>query len=286
MGIFNRYNYERGDSIPKIIGIYTILIIFCAITVYPLLTVLSVALRPGNELYSTSLSVIPKGATLANFKEAIFGTDLLIWLKNSLIISITTAIFGVVLSATAAYAFSRFRFWGRRNGMLMFLVTQMFPAPMLLLPMYILLVKLGLVNNFLGLLVPYTATAVPFCVWMLKGYFDTIPKSLEESAYIDGCNVWQSMIRIVLPLATPALAIAALFSFMTAWSEFVIARIILTAADKLTLSVGLIQLQGAFSSKWGVYSACALITSIPVLILFISLSKYLVGGLTAGGTKE
>ena len=162
----------------------------------------------------------------------------------------------------------------------------MFPAPMLLLPMFIILVKLKLMNSFLGLLIPYVAVSVPFSVWMLKGYFDTIPKSLEESAYIDGCKVWQVMYKIVLPVTTPALAITALFSFMTAWSEFVIARIILTSAEKLTLPVGLVNLQGSFSAEWGTYSAAALITSVPVVILFISLSRYLVGGLTVGGVKE
>jgi arabinogalactan oligomer/maltooligosaccharide transport system permease protein len=251
-----------------------------------MLNVLSVSLRPGNQLFSTSLAIIPEGATLDNFKKALFNTDLPVWMKNSLIISTLTAVFGVVLSSTAAYAFSRFTFWGKKTGMMTFLITQMFPAPMLLLPMYILLVKLRLVNHFTGLLIPYTATAVPFCVWMLKGYFDTIPKSLEESAYIDGCRVWQSMYKIVIPLSTPALAIAALFSFMSAWSEFVIARIILTSAEKLTLPVGLVQLQGSFSAEWGVYSAAALITSLPVVILFVSLSRYLVGGLTGGGVKE
>ena len=278
--------FEKGDSWAKIAGIYAIVLFFCALTVYPMLNVLSIALRPGNQLFSSSLAIIPKGATLENFRKAIFETGLPIWLKNSLIISICTAIFGVVLSSTAAYAFSRFRFLGRKAGMMTFLVTQMFPAPMLLLPMYILLVRLGLVNSFFGLLIPYTATAVPFSVWMLKGYFDTIPKSLEESAYIDGCKVWQSFYLIVLPLSTPALAIAALFSFMSAWSEFVIARIVITNSEKLTLPVGLVNLQGSFASEWGVYSAAALITSIPVVILFISLSKYLVGGLTAGGVKE
>ncbi|MGL6168040.1 MAG: sugar ABC transporter permease [Fusobacteriaceae bacterium] len=279
-------HFEKGDSWGKIAGVYAIILFFCAITVYPMLNVLSIALRPGNQLFSSNLAIIPEGATLENFRKAIFETGLPIWLKNSLIISTFTAIFGVTLSSTAAYAFSRFRFLGRKTGMMTFLVTQMFPAPMLLLPMYILLVRLGLVNSFFGLLIPYTATAVPFSVWMLKGYFDTIPKSLEESAYIDGCKVWQSFYLIVLPLSTPALAIAALFSFMSAWSEFVIARIVITNSEKLTLPVGLVNLQGSFAAEWGVYSAAALITSIPVVILFISLSKYLVGGLTAGGVKE
>lgn len=286
MNKIKQIHFEKGDSWGKIIGIYTILIIFSLITLYPMLNVLSIALRPGNQLFSASLSIIPEGATLENFRKAIFERDLLLWLKNSLIVSTATAIFGVTLSSTAAYAFSRFRFWGRKGGMMTFLITQMFPAPMLLLPMSVLLTRYGLMNKFLGLLIPYTATAVPFCVWMLKGYFDTIPKSLEESAYIDGCKVWQSFYIIILPLSTPALAISALFSFMSAWSEYVIARVVITDPKTLTLPVGLVTLQGSFAAEWGVYSAAALITSLPVVILFISLSRYLVGGLTAGGVKE
>jgi arabinogalactan oligomer/maltooligosaccharide transport system permease protein len=278
--------FERTDSWLKIIFIYIALILMAFLTTYPLLNVLSVSLRPGDQLFSMTLKIIPDNWTLENYRIALFEKDLLIWLKNSLIISIMTAAFGVVLSISAAYAFSRFRFWGRKSGMMIFLVTQMFPAPMLLLPMYILLVKLGLINQFLGLLIPYIATAVPFSVWNLKGYFDTVPKSLEESAYIDGCNVVQALIKIVLPLSTPAIAISFLFSFMTAWSEYIVARIILTNKKLLTLPVGLVNLQGQFATSWGIYSAAAIITSIPVIILFISLSRYLVGGLTVGGVKE
>ncbi|MGL6101404.1 MAG: sugar ABC transporter permease [Fusobacteriaceae bacterium] len=279
-------HFEKGDSWKKIIGIYGVLIFFSTLTLYPLLNVLSIALRPGNQLFSASLSIIPEGATFDNFRKAIFERDLITWLRNSLLISTATAIFGVTLSSTAAYAFSRFKFWGRKSGMMTFLITQMFPAPMLLLPMSVLLTRYGLMNKFLGLLIPYTATAVPFCVWMLKGYFDTIPKSLEESAYIDGCKVWQSFYIIILPLSTPALAISSLFSFMSAWSEYVIARVVITDPKSLTLPVGLVTLQGSFAAEWGVYSAAAIITSLPVVILFISLSRYLVGGLTAGGVKE
>jgi len=277
--------FERNDSIFVIILVYIILAIFVTITVYPLLNVLSVALRPGDKLFSTSLAIIPKDATLDNFRVALFERDLFVWLKNSLIISIATCALGVVVSAGAAYSFSRFKFKGRKGGMMMFLVTQMFPAPMLLLPTYLLLTKLGLTNNFLGLLVPYTATAVPFAVWNLKGYFDTIPRSLEESAYIDGASHFRTFYTIVLPLAKPAIAVTALFAFMTAWSEYVIAKIIMSDPTKITLPLGLTTMQGNFSVEWGVYSAAALVTTLPVLILFITLSKYLVGGLTIGSVK-
>jgi len=162
----------------------------------------------------------------------------------------------------------------------------MFPAPMLLLPTYVLLSKMGLKDQLVGLLIPYAAIAVPFCVWLLKGYFDTIPKSLEESAYIDGCSTINTFIKIILPLSKPALAIAALFSFMSAWAEYVVARIIVSQADKITLPVGLVYLQGEFLTLWGVYSAAALLTSIPVILLFIAVSRFLVGGLVLGSVKE
>jgi len=203
-----------------------------------------------------------------------------------LIISTMTAIIGVTVSITAAYAFSRFQFWGKRVGIMSFLLTQMFPAPMLLLPMNLILMKLNLMNSFYGLLIPYIATVVPFSVWMLKGYFDTIPKSLEESAYIDGCNLVQALFKIVLPLSLPALAITTLYSFMQAWSEYVIASVILRDPNMITLPVGLVSFVSSFGGMWGVYAASAVITSFPVMLLFMFLSKYLVGDLTSGGSKE
>lgn len=279
-------HFERNDSFIFIVVLYAILILCCIIAFYPLLNVLSIALRPSNNLFSTTLEIIPKDWTFNNFKQAIVGTNLLIWLKNSLIVSLAVSAIGVVFSASAGYSFSRFRFYGRRPGMIVLLITQMFPAPMLLLPTYVILSRMGLKDQLVGLLIPYTALAVPFCVWLLKGYFDTIPKSLEESAYVDGCSPFKAFIRIILPLSKPALAIAALFSFMAAWSEYVIARVIVSQADKSTLPVGLVYLQGEFLTLWGVYSAAALITSIPVILLFIVLSKFLVGGLVLGSVKE
>lgn len=279
-------HFERNDSSIFIVIIYAIVILCCFLTFYPLLNVLSIALRPSNNLFSSTLEIIPKDWTFNNFKQAIVGTNLLIWLKNSLIVSLAVSVIGVVFSASAGYAFSRFRFYGRRPGMITLLVTQMFPAPMLLLPTYVLLSKMGLKDQLVGLLIPYAAIAVPFCVWLLKGYFDTIPKSLEESAYIDGCSTINTFIKIILPLSKPALAIAALFSFMSAWAEYVVARIIVSQADKITLPVGLVYLQGEFLTLWGVYSAAALLTSIPVILLFIAVSRFLVGGLVLGSVKE
>lgn len=283
--IKNTY-FEKDDSVFKIVLIYAALTIMAFLSIYPLLNVLSVSLRPDNSLFSSTLKIIPENWTFDNYRAAFTDIDLMLWLKNSLVISILTAACTIVVAAPAAYAYSRYRFTGRRAGMLMFLSTQMFPASMLLLPTYILLVKLQLINQMYGLLIPYIATALPFTVWNLKGYFDTIPRSLEESAYIDGCGAISAFYKIVLPLSTPGLAISALFAFMTAWSEYIIAKVILTKPNVLTLPVGLVRLQGEFTTQWGIYSAAAIITALPVVILFVSLSRFLVGGLTVGGVKE
>lgn len=277
--------FDRGDKPLKIIAIYLILIIFVIFSVYPIITIVSVALRPATgSAYSTSLALIPDHATFDNFKDAFIKYDLGRWLLNSAFVSILATIFGVALSVTAGYAFSRFNFKGKNTGLTMLLVTQMFPISMMLLPMYLLLIKFQL-TNYTGLIIVYVSTAIPFNIWMMKGYYDTIPTSFEESAYIDGAGIFRSFYQIILPLAKPAVALCALFSFMGAWSEFITARVLITNKATLTLPVGLVSLQGQFSTDWSLYSAAALITAIPVMIIFVSLSKYLVGGLTLGGVK-
>lgn len=277
--------FERNDSLLKVILIYAVLAIFCFITVYPILNIISVSLRPGDALFSTSLSIIPKHATLDNFVKAFKQYDLVRWMINSLLVSTIAAFFGVLFSITAGYAFSRFNFRGKKNGMTLLLVTQMFPATMTLLPLYLMLVKLQLSDSYLGLMIVYVSTSIPFNIWMMKGYYDTIPQSLEESAYVDGASVFTTFYKIILPLATPAIALTALFSFMGSWSEYIVVSAIIHKSTLLTLPIGLVNMQGEFNTAWGIYSAAALVTAVPVMALFISLSKYLVGGLTLGSVK-
>ena len=160
---------------------------FVAISLYPALNVFSISLRPGNRLRSTDLSIIPDDWTLDSYVELFTEQPFLRWLGNSLLVAALVTVTGVALASIGGYAFSRFRFVGRKATMLAILTTQMFPATMLLLPLYILIAKLGLINTYLGLMVFYTSTALPFCVWQMKGFYDTIPASLEEAARIDGC---------------------------------------------------------------------------------------------------
>jgi len=279
----NKFN--RTDSLGKTILIYVVLAIACVCSVYPILNILSISLRPADALFTKSLSIIPPNATFDNFRQAFIQYDMLGWLFHSLVVSSAACAFSVMLSVTAGYAFSRFEFRGKKTGLTLILVTQMFPLAMTLLPLYLMIINLKMTNSYIALAIIYVSTSIPFNIWMMKGFYDTIPKSLEESAYVDGASVFRSFYQIILPLAKPAVALTALFSFMGAWSEYLVASVIINEAGKLTLPVGLVSMQGQFSTAWGIYSAGALITAVPVMILFVCLSKYLVGGLTVGSVK-
>jgi arabinogalactan oligomer/maltooligosaccharide transport system permease protein len=265
---------------------HIVLLTFVVIALYPALNVLSISLRPDNSLRSTDLSIIPQGATLESYRQLFTKQPFLRWLGNSLIVAAGVTATGVVLAAIGGYAFSRFRFVGRKSTMLAILTTQMFPATMLLLPLYILIAKLGLINTYMGLMVFYVSTALPFCVWQMKGFYDTIPASLEEAARIDGCSRGMAFWRVILPLAVPGLVITALFSFMAAWSEYIVAAQVMQDEEMFTLPLGLKSFQASMSTQWGLYAAASILVSLPVVIVFLLLSKYLVSGLTLGSVKE
>ena len=269
----------------RIAGTYLVLILFCLIALYPVSQILTISLRPADRLMSTSLEIIPKDASLKNYKALFTERPFGLWLMNSTFVAFVVTLTGVALASTAGYAFSRFNFIGKKIGLLSLLVTQMFPATMLLLPMYIMLVKLHLINSYLGIMIMYSATALPFCVWQMKGYYDTIPTSLEEAGRIDGCNRFQTFYKIILPLASPALVITALFSFMSAWTEYIVAAQILQDTQMWTLPLGLKSFESNMGSEWGLYGAASMIVTIPVVVLFLSLSKWLVSGLTLGSVK-
>lgn len=265
--------------------IYAVLLLFVAISIYPILRVFTISLRPGDNLMNTSLRIIPEDATFENYTKLFTEKPFLIWIRNSLLVTLAVTVIGVSLSSTAGYAFSRYKFPGRKQGLLALLVTQMFPATMLLLPLYIMISKLGLVNSFIGLIIMYSASALPFCIWLMKGYYDTIPSSLEESAKVDGASKFYTFWKIILPLALPALVITALFSFMAAWNEYIVAAQVLWYEDMFTIPLGLKSLQGNMTTQWGMYAAGALVISIPVIVLFLVLSRWLVSGLTLGSVK-
>ncbi len=275
----------RDLSSRSTIGAYFVLTFFALFAVYPIWQVFTISLRPGDRLLSKSLSLIPSDATLDTYIRLFTKEPFLLWMLNSLIIACCVMIVGVGLAATAGYAFSRFKFKGKSTAMIGLITTQMFPLTMLLIPLFIMLINLKLYDSYAGLIIAYSATALPFTIWQMKGYYDTIPFSLEEAASIDGCSQFATFWRIVLPLSTPALVITALFSFMTAWSEYLVAAVLIQDQNLFTLPLGLKTYQSAMETSWGLYSAGAIVVSLPVVILFVVLSRWLISGLTLGSVK-
>jgi arabinogalactan oligomer/maltooligosaccharide transport system permease protein len=277
---------RRGFWTPGRVVVHAVLLVATAATLYPILQIVAISLRPADRLYSTSLAIIPPDATLEAYPTVLFERDFLLWLRNSFVVAAGVTLIGVVLAATAGYAFSRFRFAGWRAALLAFLVSQLFPATMLMLPLYVIMRHLGLLDSFAGLAIAYTATALPFCVWTMRGYSDTVPVEIEQAALVDGCTPWQAFTQVLLPLVTPALAITALFSFMAAWSEFIVARVVLSRQSLYTLPLGLESLAGRFQTEWANYAAGSLMVCVPVMVLFLVLNRALISGLSLGGVKQ
>jgi arabinogalactan oligomer/maltooligosaccharide transport system permease protein len=212
-------------------------------------------------------------------------TDFPTWFLNSVVTAGFTMHYGVFMAATAGYALSRFNFPGRRTLMWTFLVTQMFPVAILIVPIYTIMANLGLINTKASLVIAYCTVAVPFCAWMMRGYFDTIPKELDEAAALDGLGPFGTFYKVILPLARPGLAVTAFYTFLTAWGEVAYAIAFLQTEKKLTLGAGLQQFVPQFNAQWESLAAAAVLVTIPAGVVFFFAQKHLVAGLTAGGTK-
>lgn len=279
----------RAPSLLRLFLTHAVLILMALVALYPALWVVKIALSPG-QAFSMDPNPIPSAITLQNFADVmgtrtpdgawLFGRQLF----NSVLISAVTTLVGLAAATTSGYALSRWGFPGKEQGMALFLLTQMFPGVVMAIPLYILMDALNLLNQW-GLVLVYSATSVPFCTFNLKGYFDTLPRELEEAAIMDGASRWTIFWRIALPLARPALAVTALFSFMTAWNEYILAATFLGDQSTFTLPVVLQSYVGDFGTEWGRFAAGAILVSLPVMALFFALQRHLVEGLTAGSVK-
>lgn len=268
----------------KSVLLHGTLIVASLIAIFPIAWVLLSSFKPGYAIQSTELTLV-KDPTLANYTYVLGETSFLRWFLNSVIVAAFTMAIGIFISATTGYAVSRFNFPGRRPLMMVFLVTQMFPMPILIVPIYVIMARLGLINTLASLVIAYLTIAVPFCSWMLKGYFDSIPTSLDEAAAIDGCGPFATFWRVVLPLARPAIAVTAFYTFLTAWGEVAYASAFIQEDKKFTLAYGLQQFVPQFNAQWEYLTASAVLVTIPVGVVFFFAQRHLVSGLTAGGTK-
>jgi len=261
-------------------------IVLCFVTLIPILYALTVSLSGQNSLLSSDFSFIPKDFTLDNYKEVIFGEDILTWFKNTVFLAVVTVSLSLLIAVPAAYCFSRRRFPGRKTILKCLVLLNSFPAILSMFAIYRLLRPMGLVNHRVGLILVYTGTMAVFSLWNTKGYFDTIPTEIEEAAKIDGASDIQVVTKIVMPLAKPSIITTALQVLIYVWNEYIYATTFMTGESKYTLAAGLNSLQATeMTGSWPVFAAASITESIPVLIIFFKCQKYMTSGLTAGGVK-
>ena len=284
----NRARLLRAVS--EKIRLIVILILLVGVLL-PIYWMLNTSLKFQPEIFAMPPSLFPRDLTLSNYWSILFGDlassiSFLVYFKNSVIVAVATVVCTLVLATPASYAFSRVVFLGRRTLIYVILVSQMLPIVLILIPLYVTFMKLGLLSTYVGLVLPYLMFTLPFSIWMLKGYFDTIPRELDEAARVHGCNKMQAMWKVIIPNARPGLTATAIVTFIMSWDEFIIALTIMDDNTMRTLPVGIIQsFVGEFSIKWGEMMAASVVTSIPVMLIFVFLSRQLIGGLTAGAVK-
>ncbi|MDC3418588.1 sugar ABC transporter permease [Aquibacillus salsiterrae] len=277
---------RKTKSNIEVAFIYLFFVLMAIIIAYPLIWTVGISLNPGTNMYSSQM--IPENWSFEHYKWLFTSpdSDYLIWYKNSLVVAVTNSVVSVFLTALIAYAFSRYQFVGRRYGLYAFLLLQMFPALMGMVALYILLNLVGLLDSLYGLVLIYIGGQIPFNAWLVKGYFDTIPRELDEAARIDGAGHFKVFFQIMLPLAKPILAVVALFNFMAPFMDFLLPRIVLSSPEKYTLALGLFNfINQQFSTNFTRFAAGAILIAVPIAVVFLFLQRYLISGLTSGATK-
>jgi arabinogalactan oligomer / maltooligosaccharide transport system permease protein len=267
---------------------HVVLIIACLLALFPIYWVFKSSIEPSNTMFSSTLQMFPSNPTIKNYLSIFTQEGFLTWLRNSLIISVTTTILSIAFALTAAYACSRFRFNGRKQFLSVLLMLNAFPGSLSLVALYKLFNKLGLIDNVLGLIIIYISWQLVFAIWNIKGYFDTIPKEIEEAAVIDGASLFTVFIKIILPLSKPVIAVTTIFAFMVSWNDYLVGLTFLTNPKHFTLPVGLYNLSSLANkdaTNWGMFSAGSLVIAVPVALIFLILQKNLTSGLTSGGVK-
>ena len=270
----------------RLVTLNFIFIILCFVTLIPIFYTLSVSFSGQGAALSGSLSFLPENPTLENYRAILLDEPFLLWLKNSLIFSVGTITISMICAVPAAYAVSRWRFPGRCGILKALLVLNAFPQVLSMFALFRVLKTLGLLNSHIGLMMIYAGSMCVFAIWNMKGYFDTIPVDIEEASKIDGANNTQMILRIVLPLAKPAITVTCVMVLITVWNEYLFATTFLLDSDSYSLAGGLYQLQSNdYSRSWPMFTAASVLASAPLLLIFFKIQKYMVSGLTAGGVK-
>ncbi|MCR8726091.1 carbohydrate ABC transporter permease [Frigidibacter sp. ROC022] len=261
------------------------ILFYLCFALFPIYWLVKISVTPDQLVYTEGTKLWPSTATLGNFGKVIFQTDFLIFFRNSLFVSLSTAAVTTLIAAAGGYAFSRFEFSGKRILVALLLLTQMFPLLMIIAPIYRIVAALGLLNSLPSLILVYTAFNIPFATFLMQSFFDGIPKDLEDAAMMDGCSRFQALRKVILPLTLPGLGATLGFIFTAAWSEILFALMLIRSNDAMTFPVGLLTFVSKFSVDWGQMMAAGVLALVPSCIFFIFIQKYLVQGLTSGAVK-
>lgn len=263
-------------------GCALILLIFAA---FPFFWMISTAFKPLREIFAYPPYFFPKDSTLANFVRLFEQTRFLTYFKNSVIVSTSAVVVTMIIATAGAYSLTRFRYYGREKIASLILFTYMFAPIMIIIPFYVLIRKIGIANTHLALIMAYTAFCLPFNIWLLKAFFQSIPIVLEEAALTDGAGRIQAIIHVVFPLALPGIIATGIFTFILAWNDYIFVRILITSDELKTLSVGIADLYNATVIDWGMIMSGGMMITIPVLVFFTFIQRNLIAGWGAGAVK-
>lgn len=262
-----------------------VVVILAVFSVVPFLWLATTAFKTLGEIYTSPPVWIPSRPTLDNFSYIVERASFAVYLRNSVLVALATTAAALLVCVLAAYGFSRFRFPGRRAALFGFLMVQMFPSALFIIPLFQLVAALGLLDSLAALVLANTTFAIPLCTWLLKGFFDQIPMELEEAAWLDGASRLGALRRIVLPAARPGIVAAGIFVFIAAWDEFIFALTFTSSDEARTLPIGLNRFLTAYEIQWQHLAAGTVLVTVPVVVLFLLIQRHVAGGLLAGATK-
>lgn len=275
----NKFFSYRGQFIYGCAAILTLA------TAFPFFWMISTSFKPLQEIFVSPPNFLPQDFTLANFERLFEQTRFLTYFKNSVFVSACTVVLTITIGSAGAYSLTRFKFYGREKIASLILFTYMFAPIMIVIPFYVLIKKLGLANTHVSLIMSYTAFCLPFSLWLLRAFFQSIPVALEQAALVDGAKRIQAVVYVILPLAFPGIIATSIFTFILAWNDYIFVRILITSDELKTLSVGIADLYNATVIDWGMIMSGSMLITVPVLIFFVFVQRYLIAGWGAGAMK-
>ncbi len=277
---------RRIIRIAETTGLYVALLVLSAVLLFPVLSIVAPAFKPENEILVFSPNPLPDHPTLANFVNKVFRNDRFVrYLLNSTKVSAAATVLTITFGTLGGYSLARFRYPGRRGLGQVVLLTYMFPSSLLVVPLFLTLYRFGLIDTHYALIISYTTFTLPFCIWMLKGFFETLPQEIEDAAQVDGCGRISLFLRIILPLSGPGVAAVGAFTFVKSWSEYTFAITFINTDAKRTVAAGLQLIRAELGTDWGLLLAGSVVAMVPVILFYLLLQRFLVSGLTAGAVK-